>query len=181
MNCNFIKKNNEQCKGFAIHGSDYCFVHSPEAHDKHNLAVKKGGSCSYKDKLELAEAIDLTSTKNLLTLLQDTINRIRVLNPNGSIDLRTANSIGFLSSKIVEVKKIILEELADNGIEEIEEFRRWKHNQEKFDRLFDENPDKAIHDIIEANKELENIQESNLNFKQINAKPRATNQHPATA
>ncbi len=54
--------------------------------------------------------LDLNDNRAVLLLLSDTINRVRA----GSMDVRIANCLGFLSSKILEAReKISLEERLD--------------------------------------------------------------------
>lgn len=103
-------------------GSDYCFAHNPEVAEERLSARKKGGQVShYKDGLMPAEAIDFTGCKEaVIYLLTDTINRVRRIRPDGSLDIKIANCIGFLVAKLLEAQKqIVLEARIDELIKNL--------------------------------------------------------------
>ena len=93
--------------------SEFCFTHNPETKEQVKEAGRNGGKVSYYDKgLVKAEPIDITADKTaIIYLLADTINRVRRVKTDGSIDIRVANCIGFLSSKVLEAQKELV--LAD--------------------------------------------------------------------
>jgi hypothetical protein len=91
-----------------MRGSNYCFAHNPKTKARHLEAVRKGGGVKYKNGLIPAEPLDLTTPKALLPLLADTINRVRKVDSDGSIDVKRANSIAILASKMIEAQKLIL-------------------------------------------------------------------------
>jgi len=99
--------------------SEFCFTHNPETVEQVKEAGRKGGEVSYYDKgLVKAEPIDIIADKTAIVyLLADTVNRVRRVKPDGSIDLRVANCIGFLSSKILEAQKQITLEDRIDGLE----------------------------------------------------------------
>lgn len=178
MQCEFIKQNGERCGAFSTDKARLCFAHNPNRKQEHLKAVRKGGKSSIKRKQPLAERINLFDSRSILLLLEDTINRIRILNPNGSIDIKTANSIGFLTSKLVEVKRFIQEEQMDDNYKEIEEFRYWKRNQEKSDRIFESNPEGAIEELIRMQEELIEFNKRELKSQnKYNAKQTTAVQH----
>lgn len=86
-------------------GSNYCFAHNPETKDQHKRATVKGGKSSYKDGFLSLEPIDLTKPKNIILLIADTANRIRKVDKNGCMDIKTANCLAILSSKMIEAQK----------------------------------------------------------------------------
>ena len=47
----------------------------------------------------------ITDRKAIIYVLADTLNRARRIRADGSIDIKVANCIGFLSSKIIEAQK----------------------------------------------------------------------------
>ena len=50
------------------------------------------------------EPIIISDSQSIELLLTDTINRVRSTQPNGAMDIRTANATGFLASKLLEAK-----------------------------------------------------------------------------
>jgi hypothetical protein len=110
MICKQVKDNGEQCQANAMTDSEYCFTHNPETTEQVKEAGKKGGQVSYYDKgLIKAEPIDITADKTaIIYLLADTINRVRRIRQDGSLDIKVANCIGFLSSKMLEAQKELI-------------------------------------------------------------------------
>lgn len=107
MPCKQVKKDGSQCQAKPMHGSDYCFTHNPETREAHKLATSKGGSAT-RPSVELADiGIDLTDPNNTLILLADTISRVRRVRDDGTMDIKTANCIGFLTSKMLEAQRQI--------------------------------------------------------------------------
>jgi len=110
MKCKGIKTDGTACGAVAIKSSGYCYFHDPDKKTERKEASSNGGKVSYYDKgLVKAEPIDLlTDKKAVLYVLADTINRVRRVKPDGSIDIKIANSIGFLCSKMIEAQKEIV-------------------------------------------------------------------------
>jgi len=110
MLCEFLKQDGKQCQATAMKSSLMCFVHNPDTKDQHRAAVVKGGKTSLVRISQPLSPLDLNDNRAVLSLLSDTINRVR----EGSMDVRVANCLGFLSSKILEAReKISLEERLD--------------------------------------------------------------------
>ncbi|MFA5157893.1 MAG: hypothetical protein WC451_01715 [Patescibacteria group bacterium] len=107
MTCEQVMNNGKQCKANAMHNSKFCFMHDPNTKDQVKEAGRKGGQVScYKKGLIQADPIDiLTDGKMVAYLLADTINRVRQVDPDGSLDIKAANCIGFLTSKLLEAQK----------------------------------------------------------------------------
>jgi hypothetical protein len=112
MKCKHKNKEGKECEAPAMAGSDFCYYHNPEIADKRKADQKKGGSVGYNKGLVKAEPIDIsTDDKAIIYLLVDTINRVREVRLDGSIDVKTANAIGQLAGKLIEAKKaFVLEE-----------------------------------------------------------------------
>lgn len=107
MLCNYQKLDGKQCQATAMRSSSMCFVHNPETKAQHKAAVLKGGKTSLVRLPVPLPPMDMLGNQAVLILLGDTINRVR----EGSMDVRIANCLGFLSSKILEAReKISLEE-----------------------------------------------------------------------
>jgi len=97
----------KQCKANAMHKSKFCFMHNPETKNQVKEAGRKGGQVScYNKGLIKADPIDiLTDGKMVAYLLADTINRVRQVGPDGSLDPKAANCIGLLTSKLLAAQK----------------------------------------------------------------------------
>lgn len=99
--------NSKQCKANAMINSEFCFTHNPDTKKQVKEAGRKGGQVSYYDQgLIKADPIDiLTDNKMIIYLLADTINRVRKVQRDGSLNIKTANCIGFLTSKLLEAQR----------------------------------------------------------------------------
>jgi len=125
MICKQVKDNGEQCQANAMTDSEYCFSHNPDTKEQLKEATRKGGEVSYYDKgLIKLEPIDITTdNRAVIYILADTLNRVRRVKPDGSMDIKIANCIGFLSSKVLEAQKELvlsdrLDQLEDKLIEQ---------------------------------------------------------------
>ena len=114
MKCKHLK-DGKQCKAEAMTGSEFCYWHDPDKKAERKEASSNGGKVSYYDKgLIKAEPIDITADKTaIIYLLADTINRVRRVKTDGSLDVKVANSIGQLVGKMLEAQKelVIAEKL----------------------------------------------------------------------
>ena len=90
-----------------MHDSKFCFMHNPATKNQVKEACRKGGEVScYNKGLIKADPIDiLTDSKMVVCLLADTINRVRQVGPDGSLDPKAANCIGILTSKLLAAQK----------------------------------------------------------------------------
>jgi len=95
-------------------------MHDPEISKEEKRAIQsKGGKTSYKTRQSFLRALSLKDSKDVVVLLEDTINRTR----NGSIEARIANCLGFLSGHLL--RALELSEM-EKRLEEIE-----KHLEKK--------------------------------------------------
>ena len=101
MRCNYIKPNKKQCSAFAMTDSKFCFTHNPAMKEKKMAAVIRGGRMSKKNRTSLPP-VSLTQSKDVVVLLGSTINDVR----GGSIELRIANCIGYLSGHLIKAIEI---------------------------------------------------------------------------
>lgn len=143
MNCSFVKADQSKCRGFAIHNSQFCFAHDPKSKRVHLRATQKGGLA--RSASSLAEPIDLTTSEGLERVLMDTINRVRRIKDDGSMDSKTAYSIGFLIEKLHTVH---LKAYPEDRWQELEQREaaladRERHNEEQMKR-FEDNPEELI-------------------------------------
>jgi hypothetical protein len=102
MRCNFINDQQVQCNANAMDdGSGFCFSHNPSARDAKLEAVMKGGLARKKEELLALEPLELKSSVQIISLLEDTINRIRKVDSNGEMSTKTANTVGFLATHLL--------------------------------------------------------------------------------
>lgn len=98
MQCKHIKHDNTPCKAKALTGDDYCFMHSPRAEKQRKQANSKGGKHSYKETMVSSGYLSIKKPKDILKLLNSTINEVRT----GQLDVKIANCIGYLSSHFLK-------------------------------------------------------------------------------
>lgn len=100
MNC-----KSENCNAYAMKSSEYCFTHNPKSKKKHLESASKGGLATNKGIIRL-EDIDINKPSQIVSLLEDTINRVRLTHDDGSMDLKTANCIGYLANVAIKAIEI---------------------------------------------------------------------------
>lgn len=101
-----MKCNIDGCGAHAMKASEYCFTHNPTTRDQHLIAAVKGGSVT-NDKVNLKlEPLSLSKPEETIILLEDTINRVRCTREDGTMDLKTANCIGYLAGQILKAIEI---------------------------------------------------------------------------
>lgn len=111
MKCSYQKSDDKQCGANAMNSSSFCFAHDPMMKPKHLEATKKGGEATHNRDYVQLDPIPVEDASSALYLITDTINRIRTARPDGTMDLKTANAVGFLAGKLLECKKqLLLEE-----------------------------------------------------------------------
>lgn len=97
MKCHFIKENNEKCNANAMNNSQFCFTHNPEVKDKKKDAVLRGGLSAKKSERPL-EPMRIRDIKDLINLLEDTINKVRT----EPMTHQKANCIGYLANIMIK-------------------------------------------------------------------------------
>lgn len=109
-----MKKNGEQCKANAM-DNGYCYLHNPEiAEDEKQLARIKGGKNNLVLVGELMKTKPVRTSEDIVELMEDVINRVQ----SGTLDIRVANTIGYLAG--VSQKSIKDVEI-ENRLKRIEE------------------------------------------------------------
>jgi len=122
MNCKFINEGGEPCEAFAIEGSEYCWFHDPEKLQERIEACKKGGRAGTRKVLPESN-VKINSLRDIVRLLESTINDVRV----GSLDVRIANSVAYLSGVLRQVmEQEFLEKRVDSLEKHIESKNRIK-------------------------------------------------------
>ena len=103
--CSFTLKGGKRCSSPRMRRYNYCYSHNPETRDKHRESAQKGGQVTSSQSLNLLKPLDLMNSKAVIVLIADTINRVRQVDINGGLDVRTANCLGFLAGKLLEAQE----------------------------------------------------------------------------
>lgn len=103
MKCEFIKKNGEQCQADVMRDSKYCYLHNPDVpeNDK-KQSQSKGGKGNLIKIKEPLPPVEINSPHDVVTLLTDTINRVR----SGEIDVRLANAMAYLAGHLIKALEV---------------------------------------------------------------------------
>lgn len=99
MNCRFTKLNGEQCGANPISDSEFCYFHDPKVDPEKKRAARISGGLA--NKIILKEALPvlvLNKPKDVISLLADTIDRVR----SGELEVRTANCLGVLAGQLIK-------------------------------------------------------------------------------
>lgn len=107
MKCRGKTNTGANCTAYAMANSEYCFTHNPATRDQHLAATRKGGAVSPKqaDTTPLP-VVEFKDANAIVEVLADTINRVRVVRPDGSMDVQTANAVGHLCGQLSQAYKI---------------------------------------------------------------------------
>lgn len=90
--CIFEKSDKTRCKAEAIIGDVFCFWHSKNTKSKREIALSEGGQ-SPKRNYGRDDEISISDTKDVLKLIEQTINDLR----GNKTSTRIANAIGYLA------------------------------------------------------------------------------------
>jgi hypothetical protein len=124
MKCKFIKRDGNQCSGFSVTGSEYCWRHSPHiSEDEKKSASALGGYNRNPVIYRILPEIIIKDTRDIPALLIDTIAHLR----SGELDVRLGTAIGYLSGVLINA--FILAEI-ETRIEKIEHFINENHKWE---------------------------------------------------
>lgn len=97
MKCKHTKPDASPCNADAMISSDYCFRHNPDTVEQRREASAKGGRKNGKVYKKLP-IISVKSTREVAELLEKVINELR----SQQIELKSANSIGYLSGNLIK-------------------------------------------------------------------------------
>lgn len=103
MKCEFVKDDGETCEAYAVKGSSFCYFHNPDISDEDKReAQSNGGKTKALTLKEPLPELKLTAPDHAVLLIADTISRVRA----GTLDIRTANCLGFLSDKLLKAFEV---------------------------------------------------------------------------
>ena len=100
--CTHILDSGLQCGSWAMDNKNYCFSHDPDSVEKKLLASTKGGLARVIQVDVPLEVITIATPGDVASLLASTINDVRT----GILDLRVANTIGYLSGVLIKALEI---------------------------------------------------------------------------
>ena len=99
MKCEFIKPDGQNCEAYAVKGTSFCYFHNPDISDEEKReAQSNGGKTKTLTLKEPLPELVLAEPADAVLLIADTISRVRA----GTLDIRTANCLGFLSDKLLK-------------------------------------------------------------------------------
>jgi len=103
MKCEFIKPDGTKCEAYAIKDSEFCYFHNPDISDEEKReAQSNGGKTKALTLKEALPELPIAKPEDAVMLVADTINRVRA----GTLDIRTANCLGFLSDKLLKAFEV---------------------------------------------------------------------------
>jgi hypothetical protein len=103
MKCEFIKSNGKQCSASAMKNSKQCFYHNPTISQRRKKeAQSKGGKANKIALEEPLEPIGIKNLRDVVLLLENTINRVRMT----KMDTKIANCIFYGSGQIIRAMEI---------------------------------------------------------------------------
>jgi len=101
--CKFIKPDGTKCEAWAMSDSNFCYFHNPDISDKEKREIQsKGGANRTLILKEPLPELGLAEPADTILLIADTIGRVRA----GTLDIRTANCLGFLSDKLLKAFEV---------------------------------------------------------------------------
>jgi hypothetical protein len=98
--CRQTKADGSPCRGKARPGSDFCAFHDPAVAAKRAEGRKAGGRKRSRPAAVVstdAADVPLTSVRDVVVLLGDTVNRVR----KGELDAKVGNCLGVLSGVLL--------------------------------------------------------------------------------
>jgi hypothetical protein len=114
MKCKHIKDNGEGCNANAM-DNGYCYLHNPDIpEEQKQLARIKGGENNLVLVGDIMPVTSIKTNKDIVDLMEDVINRVR----QGTLDIRIANTIGYLAGVS---QKAIKETEVEERLKRIEE------------------------------------------------------------
>lgn len=99
MRCQHLKPSGEACGAPAMAGAGYCYQHNPAVPEEDKQAARVQGGQTHRPSLPAPlPAIPIEAPRDVVTLLADTINRVRA----GELDPRIANCLGVLAGHLLK-------------------------------------------------------------------------------
>lgn len=101
--CSFVKSNGKSCGALPMRGMSFCYFHNPEVSAKEKRDHQsKGGKQKLCRISKPLKPLQIKTSNDILGLLEITINQVR----DGSIDVKIANSLGFLANHFLKAFEV---------------------------------------------------------------------------
>src|SRR5260370_14620325 len=123
--CIYIRKIGSRCHADPEPGKRYCFFHDPDRKKKQAEARRQGEEARSREiEIEIPpppdlSAVPLRKASDVVELTLQAINQLRC----GEIDLRTANTIGYLTSLLLRARKEDVQPVAEPVADTINQLR----------------------------------------------------------
>jgi len=99
MRCKHTKHDGSPCGAYAIGEGEYCWLHSPDVPDEEKReAQSRGGKAGESVKTALPPlegSIPLKTPEDVLAVIRRALQGVVA----GTVDIRTANSVGYLTDR----------------------------------------------------------------------------------
>lgn len=102
MRCKHAKHDGTPCGAYAIGEGQYCWLHSPDVSDDEKREAQsrggKGGAPALTALPPETGAIPLDTPKDVQTVIRRALQGV----VSGTLDVRTANSVGYLCDRALK-------------------------------------------------------------------------------
>ena len=95
--CKAVKNDSSRCDAWAMEGQTYCFTHNPDVKEERELANKRGGLAP-KVHFEPLPEMELKTPEDVVTLIGETINKVRA----GEMSTQIGSCIGNLAGQLIK-------------------------------------------------------------------------------
>jgi hypothetical protein len=103
MKCKFKKSNGKVCGANAMHGTEFCWFHTPNISDENKkLASSKGGKANSDIPDPKLPEITISNPQDIPALLIDAILNVR----EDRMELRKGSVIAYLSSTLLKAYEV---------------------------------------------------------------------------
>lgn len=85
-----------------MHGSDFCYLHNPNISEATKRTAQAKGGSNTRIVQQPLSPVSINNVKDVISLLGGAINEVR----DGSLDIKAANCIGYLSGHLVKAMEI---------------------------------------------------------------------------
>lgn len=103
MFCKALTSTGEPCQARPMQGDEYCYLHNPAISEEEKRDARSRGGKENQIIIKTPlPPLKLTNPKDVIALLEDTINAVR----GGEMDVKIANCLGFLTDKLLKAYEV---------------------------------------------------------------------------
>lgn len=106
MKCFYKISETRACAANSMKNNDYCFTHNPLTKNEHLEAASKGGRALQDMGSNLLPPLKLKQVSDIVSLLENTINHVRVVKDDGKMEIKVANCIGYLAGQLIKAIEV---------------------------------------------------------------------------